>query len=158
MPILSLIDAVEEKGFTGVSRIVEHRKSRSRGAKLWDTRTPSRPYLQAVLASSWLFQQGCRCFRSQKSQAYYKLLLRKPTCDALDLSAADCAGRLRALEELDGAAPDIPVLAVMPPARPMVVPEDMPEDGDALLVAREGDGAEEDDLAEDGAPPREKSL
>ena len=96
VPLLALMDEAERQGFVGMARLVEHTPA---APKVFDNRTPSRPYMQAVLASNWLYENGCAVFRSRKTNGYYKLLLKDPAADIAKLSGAEIAARLKSLED-----------------------------------------------------------
>ena len=74
-PVLCLLDALHNQGFSGVSQAVVHGDASGR---LFDSRgiASRRAYLQCVLAISKLFANGITEFRSVGSQAYFEALLR----------------------------------------------------------------------------------
>ena len=103
VPVLCLLDEMAAQGW-----IPAHSKQRhALGAgKVFDMRHPSVPYLQAVLASAYLWAHGAKEFHSQRSGAFYKLLLMDPAGDHEALTAKECDSKM---EDLEGK--DIPALA-----------------------------------------------
>ena len=123
VPILTLVFELQAQGFIGVRRLVEHR----RGLLFFDLRHASRKYLQACLASEYIFDNGKDAVPKQRSQAFYSLLLRDPASAVEGLSAAQCEARIQALDN-EAPAPAIPALALVPPPRPVLL--DLAVDGD----------------------------
>ena len=153
VPVLCLFDELSRLGWVGVSRKVDHRAG---GLQVFDKRTPSREYLQAVVASADLFAKGCLSFTSQRARAYYVLLMKAPATNVNVLSSKACAERLKAIgsEALHVASLDRPApVAVLrdhsPSPEPAVPVADLPEE--AAVVVRDcspnvdGDGDASDD-------------
>jgi hypothetical protein len=111
VPVLSLLDALEEKGWRGRSAMVWHEHGAL--ARVYDDRNivAKRCYLQAVLAQDSLFAKGVRRFGSGKTAVYYKWLLRSP--GALDeaLTTAELSSLVVAADE--SRAPALPSLSVL---------------------------------------------
>ena len=88
-PVLCLLDALRDSGFTGKSATVTHKR---RGPKHFDAR--SQPckgfYYKCLLELPRLWSEGANPFPSNLSQAFYKLLLAKPAAALPSLSAAEC--------------------------------------------------------------------
>lgn len=85
-PVLTLTDALGDKGFEGVSRVVRHRV----GVLGYDNRCLSgrRAYLQCVLRTRDLATKGIGEFSSVGSGAYFDALLRGKGAVRPGLSAA----------------------------------------------------------------------
>ena len=157
VPVLSLLDQVLTDGFIGVGRRCEHRPE---GLKVFNNRTPSRYYLQCIVASNWLWAQGCKFFMSHGAKAYYQLLLRDPSAPVNDMSTAQCVERLKTLGSSNT---EVEALAVLPPAREVGVlaAEDAidGDDGEAMLI-EDGGGATaiEDEVPIDRPESRSPSV
>ena len=108
VPVLSLIEELEGKGWTGVRRQLEHNNL---PPLLYDARKPCRPYLQSLLAIKYIFEHGCTKFRSGLSGAHYKLLLKDGKADLDAMTAADCQA---CLKRMHGDVPVIDDLAAFP--------------------------------------------
>ena len=126
VPILALIDELEAKGYDPVSRRVDRRPA---GLKRFDNRSPSRLYLQAAIASEWLWSQGCMSFLSGKTAVYYSLLLKDPSAPIHELTTDQLRDLLKGVETVKR---DIAELDVVPAARaaPLAPLEDEAVDGD----------------------------
>ena len=83
IPVLCLVDACATEGIIPRPGKVVH----TRRTKIYDSRHLRRLYLQAVLASSWLFRSGVVEFPSERPMAFYLMLLRKPSEAAALLAA-----------------------------------------------------------------------
>ena len=79
VPVLALVDQLYSLGFTDVLRLCTHTAG---DAKIFDARRlPSkRCYLQCVLALQDLLAAGVPSFKSNKSQWFYKVLLKTKHC------------------------------------------------------------------------------
>ena len=110
VPVLSLLDALEEKGWRGRSEMVWHEQGAL--ARVYDDRNivHKRCYLQAVLAQDSLFAKGVRRFGSGKSAVYYKWLLRSPGAIDEALTTAELSTLVTAADE--SRAPALPSLSV----------------------------------------------
>ena len=75
VPVVCLLDELEAQEFVGVPAFVLHS---ARSGKMFDQRhsVTKRAYFQCVLAKASIFAKGVTSFASNKSQTYYKLLLR----------------------------------------------------------------------------------
>ena len=104
VPVLCLLDHLLASGWVGANRKVKHT---STSGVVFDRRKPSVPYLQCVLASTWLWENGTVEFLSKRPAAYYSLLLRDPKGDHDGKDAKQCIAEL---EKLDAKA--IPALEV----------------------------------------------
>ena len=74
VPVLSLLDELQVRGFTGIDEVVHHRQD----LLSYDRRRPSgrRSYFQCVLHTGALAQRGVLEFHSSGSNAYFEALLR----------------------------------------------------------------------------------
>jgi len=127
IPIICLLDELERQEFVGRDSIVIHT---SRSGMFYDRRNAPgrRAYFQCVLASASLFAKGVRKFVSNKSNAYYMLLLRSPGPVPDTLSADECNKKLKSMIG-EWLAPA--VLACQPRSRPaQVALDDASVDGD----------------------------
>ena len=114
VPVLSLIDALSE--WVGVSRKITHHR---RSGRLYDDRElyGKRNYLQAVLASTWLFSHGQESFNSARPQAYYVAILGRPGKVDEKLSGKECR-QLIALADGDPVlTPTLDIKAPKPKSR-----------------------------------------
>ena len=94
IPIMSLLDALADKGFEPEQHLLTH----SIGCrKAYDARNPhaKRAYFQRLIAGDQLFQKGDK---SNRSQAFYKLLLRDPAKAEAKLKAQECEKLVSAAE------------------------------------------------------------
>ena len=75
--VLALKDALEDQLYVAVNRTVDHHNQQG---KFVDARNvqSKRCYLQCVLASRWLYENGQKLFPSNRPQAYYLAIMRKP--------------------------------------------------------------------------------
>ena len=113
IPILSLLDALEHNGFEPEQHVVTHSNG---GRKAYDARDPmgKRAYYQCVIAGSQLFQKGAQPYKSNRPQAFYKLLLRDQAKAEAKLKAIECeklvwaAERSVKLDALEARAPKRP--------------------------------------------------
>ena len=110
-PVLSLLDALEEKGWRGMSEMVWREQDAL--ARVYDDRNivSKRCYLQAVLAQDSLFAKGVRRFCSGKTAVYYKWLLRSPGAIDEALTTAELSSLVTAADE--SRAPALPSLSVL---------------------------------------------
>ena len=133
VPLLTLIEEVRAQAFAPVPRLVERKEGM---VKVHDQREPSRTYLQAVLASSWLWANGAVFFLSKKPAAYYNVLLADPKADLAGKTAAECGNMLKTMKRCD-----IEALEHIPAARP------------AAVVAGDVDGDDGADMPLPDMPP-----
>ena len=68
--------------------------------KAYDARNPlaKRAYYQCLIAGDQLFQKGAKPYKSNRSQAFYKLLLRDPAKAEAKLKAQECEKLVSAAE------------------------------------------------------------
>jgi len=87
VPVLSLMDCLQERGYDLVPRTVEHI---SGGPLVADSRkaVSRRSYFQCVIALPELLKAGVRSFSSGLSNAFYTVLLQKKMLPPLGLPAA----------------------------------------------------------------------
>lgn len=107
--VLSLVDALRAKGFTGVSRQVKHERG---GPLIYDDRSiiKRRNYLQCVLAQEEIFNEpAVASFKSGLTAAFYLLLLKSPKDIRPGMTGRDC---LKRLKELQGTAVESQMLKV----------------------------------------------
>jgi hypothetical protein len=130
VPVLSLLDALDELKYIKVDRPVIHTKT---SGLFFDGRNllSKRAYLQAVLDSQRLFQKGVKEFRSGLSVAYYLALMKSPGPLPRNISTKCCQELLKALdpalaEALIGDAAPLPPAA---PAQPLAL-QDLHISGD----------------------------
>jgi hypothetical protein len=100
VPVACLLDKLEECEFTGRSSLVRHTRS---SGLFYDQRNPysKRSYFQCVLASKELFARGQTQFRSDRSAAFYQLMLRSRELPVPEnLSALECGTRLTAIGDV----------------------------------------------------------
>ena len=97
VPVLCLVDSLLLHGFVGVDAVVIHEDS---SARTYDQRKlPSkRCYLQCVLSLGDLLAAGITSFTSEAPQAFYALMLRKPSAAVAGLTAKAYKQRLAVLD------------------------------------------------------------
>ena len=98
VPVLALTDSLEKSSYIPVQRTVEHYPAQG---NFFDSRCvqSKRCYLQAVLAARTLFAKGQRSFLSNRPQAYYLAIMRKPCEISAKLSGVEC---LKFLKDSEG--------------------------------------------------------
>lgn len=108
-PVLSLLDALDSRGFQAVEEVVYHRE----GVRHFDGRRLAgrRPYLQCVLYMDKLVAKGIRDFHSAGSGAYFDALLRGKGRPSPGLPALEYK-RMLAIDEGD----EVALVALLPPA------------------------------------------
>ena len=109
IPVLCLVDALVANGFRSSDALCVH----SRGsAKAYDGRrlASKRCYFQCLLSRDALFRKGQRRFRSDQSQAYYKLLMRAAGPIPEQATARECQEKI---VEIEAAGEDYPVPAAL---------------------------------------------
>lgn len=136
-PVLSLCDAVEERGWVGLRRRILHLPSdhsKTYGARNVGSR---RLYLQCLLSLEGLWGKGNTSVDSAGPQSYFDLLMRSKAPVAAGESSKTFKTRIEALEEEDQpfAIRDIPERAApaTPPALEAPPPPFQDLDGDALM-------------------------
>lgn len=137
-PTICLIEALEAKGFNGEARKMMHVPG---GPLVYDDRDSlkHKVYLQCVLVQHELFTAGCVSFLSQKTKAFYELLLRHPQQAVEGLTAAACK---KILDVGDGVAPMLAALdeTVECPAAAPAVPAASGPDVDSDIDFGSGQG------------------
>ena len=162
VPVLALVDALEESDYIGLEELVVHS---AESGKVYDQRrlSSSRNYLQCVLAGPQ-FAVAVSSFPSGRPAAYYELLLRGKKAVDKKLTGKECRRQLAALKGdaltlalLDKPAP--------PPAKPkdrgakrkQLEPEPRPlEDESDDSVA--GDESDKEDIAPEPAAAAQPAL
>ena len=88
VPILALVDAMDEAGWVGTPKQVRHS---ALSGLIYDNRKlgTKRAYLQCALGSKTLFDKGQVDFKSQQSAAYYLAVMRDPGNIKPGLAAKD---------------------------------------------------------------------
>ena len=156
VPILALTDALDAQDFICVARSVDHYP---RQGKLYDGRKlqGKRCYLQAVMASAWLWANGQKQFSSTRPQSYYLAILRKPGEVGAKLSGKECLAILSAADGPNRALPLPPPTSAS--KRPLALADIDGDEGDvqpaakrvATLALMDVDGDVGDDNHTDGA-------
>lgn len=134
VPVLALLDALGEQGFSPVEDRVRHTDA---GDKRYDGRSIAgkRCYLQCVLAFPELQQAGVAAFASGRPGIYYALLLKSKRLPPEGASASECK---RLLAKCTGDALSLAVLereAIARPLLPLPAPasaEPLPIDDDEV--------------------------
>jgi hypothetical protein len=122
--VLALKDALEDQLYVAVNRTVDHY---NRQGKFFDASNlqSRRCYLQCVLASTWLYANGQKQFPSNRPQAYYLAIMRKPGQVDVKLSAKEC---LAIVAGADGPQPMLSLPAPVNPSKRQLALADI--DGD----------------------------
>ena len=93
VPFLAVLDALQDAGYTGVSRNVDHTLAKVDTLE-FDERCEHTWYLKCVLVQRDLFRGGCQRFDGGQIGVYYQCLLHNPTVPS-GLSGKDYRGLLR---------------------------------------------------------------
>ena len=102
VPVLSLLDALNERGFSPILALCEHSDEQTQRYDFRSVMT-KRSYYQCVLFRSDLARRGNGVFTSGRSQAYYQLLLSSATAVPANLTALECNTRKAAISDaMDG--------------------------------------------------------
>ena len=112
-PVLALVDSLNAAGHVAKYGLVKHSKH---SGLLYDARSVAskRSYLRLCLASKELYTKGLKAFRSDKSEAFYKLVLKFPTVDASSWDAKACRTKLKELKgEVTSDLPLVPHVAAV---------------------------------------------
>ena len=93
VPFLAVLDALQDAGYTGVSRNVDHTLAKVDTLE-FDERCEHTWYLKCVLVQRDLFRGGCQRFDGGQIGVYYQCLLHNPTVPS-GLSGKDYRALLR---------------------------------------------------------------
>ena len=133
------MDALGDNGLEPEQHLLTHSME---CRKAYDARNPlaKRAYYQRLIAGDQLFQKGAKPYKSNRSQAFYKLLLRDPAKAEAKLKAQECEKLVSAAErsvKLDAleAAPKRPRLEL--PLAPREGVEDEEEEEEVSVGGRE---------------------
>ena len=130
MPILCLLDALADSGWTGVDRIVQHSEEAA-SDKVFDKRKPlsKRCYLRCMLVLDSLFSRGLMTFKSGRPDTYYRYVLqfaRLPPADMNMATANELVKEAQGSEDPDHGYPVVlaPPLPLVGPVDPDIVASD----------------------------------
>lgn len=154
VPVLALLDALASRGFAPHIGRTEHGRD---SPKLYDARglSSARAYLQCIVALPLLVDAGAE-FPSGKSEAFYRLMLRKRGPVDVNMSAAKCKEQLARLDDdaLALALLEVPsevpraqhgVKRPVPPASGQEVDDEVAGDSDSMSAGEVADQTPADD-------------